>query len=123
MKRLAAIALAASICAAAQAADGPFAIAIHGGAGAMTRASLAPERESVLRAALTEALETGRRILAEGGSSLDAVTAAVRVLEDSPHTSTRARGRSSRARARTSWTPRSWTGPRFARGPWRASPR
>ena len=85
MKRLAAIALAASICAAAQAADGPFAIAVHGGAGAMTRASLAPEREGVLRAALTEALETGRRVLAEGGSSLDAVTAAVRVLEDSPH--------------------------------------
>ena len=51
----------------------------------MTRATLAPERESAVRAALAEALEAGRRVLAAGGTSLDAVTAAVKVLEDSPH--------------------------------------
>lgn len=84
MKRFAA-ALALACALGAQAADPPFAIAVHGGAGAMKRASLTPERESAVRAALAESLEAGRRILARGGSSLDAVTAAVRVLEDSPH--------------------------------------
>lgn len=79
--------LAAAACAlslAAQAADPPFAIAIHGGAGALTRASLTPEREREYRAALAEALEAGRRVLAGDGSAVDAVTAAVRVMEDSP---------------------------------------
>lgn len=79
--------LAAAACAlalAAQAADPPYAIAIHGGAGAMTRASLTPEREREYRAALAEALEAGRRVLAGDGSAVDAVTAAVKVMEDSP---------------------------------------
>ena len=77
--------LAAATALGAPAAAKPFAIAIHGGAGAMTRATLAPERESAVRAALAEALEAGRRVLAAGGTSLDAVTAAVKILEDSPH--------------------------------------
>jgi beta-aspartyl-peptidase (threonine type) len=86
MKPLAvACALAYAFALGAQAADRPFAIAIHGGAGAVTRAALSPERERERRAALHEALEAGRGILAAGGTSLDAVTAAVKVLEDSPH--------------------------------------
>ena len=84
MKCFTAFLLAATICAAAQAADRPFAIAVHGGAGDFTRVSLTLEREAACRAALEEALESGRRILAGGGSSLDAVVAAVKVLEDSP---------------------------------------
>ncbi|MCI0450950.1 MAG: isoaspartyl peptidase/L-asparaginase [Candidatus Latescibacteria bacterium] len=60
------------------------ALVIHGGAGTILRDQMTPEREAALRAALTEALDIGYRILKAGGSSLDAVEAAVCVLEDSP---------------------------------------
>jgi beta-aspartyl-peptidase (threonine type) len=59
-------------------------IAIHGGAGVLDRASLSPEREAEMRAVLAASLQAGHGILAKGGSSLDAVTAAIRILEDSP---------------------------------------
>ncbi|WP_430384165.1 isoaspartyl peptidase/L-asparaginase family protein [Archangium violaceum] len=59
-------------------------IVIHGGAGVIKRESLSPEREAAVRAVLNEALQAGHSVLAKGGSSLDAVTAAVRVMEDSP---------------------------------------
>ncbi|MFB1479478.1 isoaspartyl peptidase/L-asparaginase [Corallococcus sp. RDP092CA] len=58
---------------------------IHGGAGGISRENLTPEREAAMRAALTEALQAGHAVLAKGGRSLDAVTAAIRVLEDSPY--------------------------------------
>jgi len=61
-----------------------FGMVIHGGAGTITRASMSPEREAQYRAVLEEALRTGYRILADGGSSLDAVEATIRVMEDSP---------------------------------------
>jgi L-asparaginase / beta-aspartyl-peptidase len=57
---------------------------IHGGAGTILRANLTPELEAEYMAALEEALRTGHRILAAGGSALDAVEATVRVLEDAP---------------------------------------
>lgn len=60
-------------------------IVIHGGAGVMSRDSLSPEREAAIRAGLAEALHAGHAILAQGGTSVDAVTAAIRVLEDSPY--------------------------------------
>jgi L-asparaginase / beta-aspartyl-peptidase len=60
-------------------------IVIHGGAGVIQRESLSPEREAAIRAALQEALQAGHAVLAKGGSSLDAVTAAIRILEDSPY--------------------------------------
>jgi beta-aspartyl-peptidase (threonine type) len=60
------------------------AIAIHGGAGAAPRASLSPERERRYRVGLEASLDAGYAILERGGSSLDAVTAAVRMLEDDP---------------------------------------
>jgi beta-aspartyl-peptidase (threonine type) len=69
---------------AAKSASAAFGIAVHGGAGTVTRASLSPEREQEFRAALTQALKAGDSILRAGGSSLDAVSAAVVVLEDSP---------------------------------------
>src|SRR5580698_2727842 len=61
-----------------------YSIAIHGGAGAMPRAAMSPERERAYRAGLEAALDGGFDVLARGGSSLDAVAAAVRVLEDDP---------------------------------------
>jgi L-asparaginase / beta-aspartyl-peptidase len=63
---------------------GPVAIAIHGGAGVIDRAHMTPGREASCRAGLSAALDAGFSILARGGSSLDAVTAAVRILEDDP---------------------------------------
>ena len=57
---------------------------IHGGAGTMNREDMTPERAAEYKAALTEALQAGYRILESGGSSLDAVEAAICVMEDSP---------------------------------------
>jgi beta-aspartyl-peptidase (threonine type) len=61
-----------------------FKLVIHGGAGTITRQNITPEMEQQYRAKLTEALQTGYKILKNGGSSLDAVEAAIRVMEDSP---------------------------------------
>lgn len=61
-----------------------FMFVIHGGAGAIKREELTPEMEKDYRAALTQVLETGQRILADKGSSLDAIEAAIRMMEDSP---------------------------------------
>ena len=57
---------------------------VHGGAGVIERALLTPEHDQAIRAALDHALATGGRILAAGGSALDAVEAAARELEDHP---------------------------------------
>ncbi|HEX7046456.1 MAG TPA: isoaspartyl peptidase/L-asparaginase [Gammaproteobacteria bacterium] len=62
----------------------PVAIAVHGGAGTINRDDLSAEREAAIRAALESALQAGHSVLGKGGSSLDAVTAAVTVMEDSP---------------------------------------
>jgi len=60
------------------------AIAVHGGAGDIPPAELTPERESAYRSGLEQALRAGQAILAAGGPSLDAVVAAVQVLEEDP---------------------------------------
>jgi len=60
------------------------AIAVHGGAGDIPPAELTPEREAAYRAGLERALRAGQVILDAGGPSLDAVVAAVQVLEDDP---------------------------------------
>ena len=62
----------------------PVAIAIHGGAGVIDPAQMTPEKAAAYRAGLAAALDAGYAILERGGSSLDAVTAAVRMLEDDP---------------------------------------
>jgi L-asparaginase / beta-aspartyl-peptidase len=59
-----------------------YAIAIHGGAGAVPRAQLSAERERRYRRGLEAALDGGYAVLERGGSSLDAVASAVRILED-----------------------------------------
>ena len=61
-----------------------FAIAIHGGAGTLSRKEMSPEQEKEYIAGLGEALDAGYAVLAKGGTSLDASIAAVRVLEDNP---------------------------------------
>ncbi|UIJ46452.1 isoaspartyl peptidase/L-asparaginase [Sphingomonas cannabina] len=58
---------------------------IHGGAGAIERSRTSPETEAAVRAALGRALDAGADVLSAGGAALDAVEAAVRVLEDDPH--------------------------------------
>ncbi|MBH0058355.1 isoaspartyl peptidase/L-asparaginase [Pseudoalteromonas sp. SWXJZ94C] len=63
----------------------PFAIAIHGGAGTIEKARFTPEQEQLYRDKLSEAVETGYKVLELGGESLDAVTAAIEVLEQSPY--------------------------------------
>jgi beta-aspartyl-peptidase (threonine type) len=61
-----------------------YAIAIHGGAGALPRQHLSLELQRRYDSALAVALDRGYAVLADGGSSLDAVTTAVRILEDDP---------------------------------------
>jgi beta-aspartyl-peptidase (threonine type) len=70
------------------AADAPpdrtWALAIHGGAGVIDRGSLTTDRERGYREGLLAALAAGQSVLSRGGTSLDAVEATVRVLEDDP---------------------------------------
>ncbi|MBK9059482.1 MAG: isoaspartyl peptidase/L-asparaginase [Flavobacteriales bacterium] len=66
------------------AAHGSVAIAVHGGAGTLDPSALTPENESAYRGALSAAVRRGHAVLTAGGSALDAVEAAVRVLEDTP---------------------------------------
>ncbi|HZF14909.1 MAG TPA: isoaspartyl peptidase/L-asparaginase [Steroidobacteraceae bacterium] len=61
-----------------------LAIAIHGGAGSLPRTEMKPEAEAEYLAELATALDSGFEQLAKGGSSLDAVVAAVKLLENSP---------------------------------------
>ena len=69
---------------AAAAPGAEFGIVVHGGAGTITRDNLTDELEASYHAALNAALEAGHAILEEGGSALDAVVVAVRILEDEP---------------------------------------
>jgi len=59
-------------------------LVLHGGAGVITRAKLTPEREAAIRADLERALRAAYAVLQRGGSSVDAVPAAITILEDSP---------------------------------------
>ena len=106
------LALATSMRVPAAETTAPVAIAIHGGAGTIERAALTAERREAIEADLARALDAGHAILRDGGSSLDAVTAAVIVLEDSPHFNARGCTRR-RRRWRSRWARRStWPGRR-----------
>jgi beta-aspartyl-peptidase (threonine type) len=61
-----------------------YALAIHGGAGALPRVPFTAAREDAYRLGLMQALAAGQRLLESGGCALDAVEAAVTVLEDDP---------------------------------------
>jgi L-asparaginase / beta-aspartyl-peptidase len=60
-------------------------MAVHGGAGSVPRGSVTAEKEKAFRDGLEKALRAGAALLADGRPSLDAVEAAVRVLEDDPN--------------------------------------
>ncbi|CAH9054782.1 Isoaspartyl peptidase [Pseudoalteromonas holothuriae] len=62
----------------------PIAIAIHGGAGTIDKSLFSEEQEAAYRAKLTEAVEAGFKVLEAGGESLDAITRAINILENSP---------------------------------------
>ena len=68
----------------AQETKGRIMLVIHGGAGTINRKNMTEEREREYRAALEQALRTGHGVLSKGGTSLDAVEATVRFMEDSP---------------------------------------
>jgi L-asparaginase / beta-aspartyl-peptidase len=61
-----------------------WALVLHGGAGVIERASMTPEADASYRAGIKEALTAATAILQKGGSSLDAVEAAIKLLEDNP---------------------------------------
>jgi len=61
-----------------------WSIAIHGGAGSMSPDRLSPQLQAVYEAALSAALDAGSAVLDRGGTALDAVEAAIVVLEDDP---------------------------------------
>ncbi|EKO3842006.1 isoaspartyl peptidase/L-asparaginase [Vibrio harveyi] len=63
----------------------PFSIAIHGGAGTILREQMSDELQQSILADLEAAVKAGHQILATGGEAIDAVVAAVKVLEDSPN--------------------------------------
>ncbi|MCA1752516.1 MAG: isoaspartyl peptidase/L-asparaginase [Flavobacteriales bacterium] len=62
---------------------GKYAIAIHGGAGTITRKSMTSEKETAYREVLAAALASGEAVLQQGDSAVSAVEAAVRYMEDS----------------------------------------
>lgn len=61
-----------------------WAIVIHGGAGVIKRENMSPEMDRDYRMALTEALNAGKKILEEGGTSMEAVESTIRIMEDNP---------------------------------------
>jgi beta-aspartyl-peptidase (threonine type) len=81
--RLVAVFVGLGIAATSHAAVAPV-LVIHGGAGVIKR-DMNPAREKAVRAALTLALQHGYAELKAGKSSVDAVAAALTVLEDDPH--------------------------------------
>jgi beta-aspartyl-peptidase (threonine type) len=82
MKCLLVAALLAGVAAMSQAAT-PV-LVVHGGAGVIAR-EVTPQKEQAVRAGLARALEAGYAVLRTGGSSVEAVTRAVVVLEDDPN--------------------------------------
>lgn len=68
----------------AQNSSHKWAIVVHGGAGVIERGSMTPETEAAYRSTLGRVVQTGADILAGGGSSLDAIEKAIRIMEDDP---------------------------------------
>ena len=86
MKKLSLTLLITCSCIAAFAQDfsDKITLVIHGGAGTITRANMSPEREKAYREGLDLALQKGYEVLKKGGTSVQAVEAAIHVMEDSP---------------------------------------
>ncbi|NKB16074.1 MAG: isoaspartyl peptidase/L-asparaginase, partial [Sphingomonadales bacterium] len=85
MKKLIVAVALALLAQPALAEDAPkWSLAIHGGAGTLDPDKMTPERRAEYEAALQAALDAGAKVLAEGGSAMDAVKAAIIPMEDSP---------------------------------------
>ena len=84
MKRLISISIIFFLFSCAEKAEQPYGLVIHGGAGTITRENMSTEKEAEYISKLTAALKTGYAILESGGSSIDAVEATIKVMEDSP---------------------------------------
>ncbi len=69
---------------ASQTAEAPIAIAIHGGAGTLSKANMSERQETEYKAVLARAVKAGYEQLKQGSSSLDAVVTSIKILEDSP---------------------------------------
>ena len=65
-------------------AGSPWAIVVHGGAGTITRDRMSAGAEAEYRRALQAVIDSGAAVLSAGGSALDAVERAIRMMEDSP---------------------------------------
>ena len=61
-----------------------YALVIHGGAGTILPDKITPEKEAELRERLNAALDAGETVLKNGGTSTEAVVAAIQLMEDSP---------------------------------------
>jgi L-asparaginase / beta-aspartyl-peptidase len=85
MKKLIALVALALMTQPAFAQDAPkWSLAIHGGAGTLDPKAMTPERRAAYEADLQRALDAGSKILAEGGAAMDAIKAAIIIMEDSP---------------------------------------
>ena len=85
MKTLAAALALAFLSQPAVAGEAPkWSLAIHGGAGTLDPDKMTPEKRSQYEAALQAALDAGSKVLAGGGDAMDAIKAAIIIMEDSP---------------------------------------
>lgn len=73
-----------SVTAAQAKAPQKWAVVLHGGAGVIERKSMSKETDAAYRAALKTAIQAAASVLDKGGSSLDAVEAAIKIMEDDP---------------------------------------
>ncbi len=83
MKKILSLILILLVCHMLPAQTADVAIAIHGGAGTISRENLSEEMEKAYREKLQEALEAGYSVLENGGVSTEAVVAAIKIMEDS----------------------------------------
>ena len=74
-----------SIGFASEKSDKNYSLVIHGGAGTILKKNITPEIEKSIREALTRSLLAGEKILKAGGTSMDAIVASIKILEDSAH--------------------------------------
>ncbi|AUX68885.1 isoaspartyl peptidase/L-asparaginase [Porphyrobacter sp. HT-58-2] len=85
MKKLIAALALALLSQPALAEEAPkWSLAIHGGAGTLDPDKMTPEKRAEYEAALQKALDAGAKVLSDGGDAMDAVKAAVIIMEDSP---------------------------------------
>jgi len=61
-----------------------YVLVLHGGAGTITKASMTPEKEAAYKAALSQALQAGYAQIKSGETAVEAVAAAIEILENSP---------------------------------------